>query len=151
MQKFVAHGFLEELRDEVAASSDLGYVVGENLTCGESPDPIQDFPALVDAERNRLTLYEAGGTLLRGGSRVSSERSVRFVVRGVHAQDSLNSAWRLVEWFENERRAFSLPSFVVRHLRTAVVPAVVALDRDGTALSQFAMVFHVGNKVTADG
>lgn len=148
MNEIVGEGFLEELRDKIAADSGLGYVVGENLTCGDSPDPIQDFPHQLAASRNRLTIYDNGGNLIRSGSRTHSERTVRFVVRGDHPQDAVNRAWRVLQWIENDLRQFSTTSFSARHTDTPILPSVIVKGEDGSALANFAATFYVLNLPT---
>lgn len=144
---FKGEGFLEELRDHIVSEAALGYVSGETITVGFSPDPVQDYPALLSATRNLLTLYGSGGTLRRSSSLVHQDRSVRFVHRGDHPQDAVNRLWRVVEWLETKKKHMTLPSFAVRFLRHEGLPTVSAVEEDRTALADVTLAFLVISRV----
>jgi len=141
MTQFVAEGLIEQIQDLISAEATLNYTTGETLTIGQSPDPISDFPTLLQSDRILLTIYESGGTLTRRSRFVHQERTFRFVHRGDHPQDAINRAWRLIEWFENKRKHTSLTGFALLFTRVSSLPQVVFRGADGSALADSNLTF----------
>ena len=140
----VLANFLEEVQDYIAANSGLGLVVpgagvdGGNFTISNVLD-IDNLDRALGAGID-CTMFEEPGTITRTGRRHRQERTVRFVYKGSHGQEAVNSCQALLQYLEN-KRTFVTATFTVWVARTDKTPTVVAADQGGTHLADFVMTF----------
>jgi len=144
----VALNWAEEVQDYIAENSGLGLVVPGvgpvgNLTLGNLLN-VDNLDALLGSEI-RCTIFEEGGNLNRTGRRHQQERSLRFVFKGEHGQEAVNSCLALLQFLENGR-TFLTSTFRTWVARTDKMPTVIAADQAGTHLADFVMTFLVYNR-----